>query len=59
MLARLFRYGTIPYHGGFVNFATGRTSSLRVDPAVWRRIVEQNQRTQKECPIRRRTAKAS
>ncbi len=55
MLARLFRYGTIPYHGGFANFATGRTSSLPVDPVVWKRIVEQNQSVQKEHPLRRRT----
>src|SRR5260221_8830011 len=45
MLARLFRYGRITYHGAFINIATGRTSSLPVDPAVWQRIVEQNQRT--------------
>ena len=45
MLARLFRYGRITYHGAFINIATGRTSSLPVDPAVWQRIVEQNRRT--------------
>lgn len=28
MLARLFRYGRICYHGGFTNLATGRISSL-------------------------------
>src|SRR5882724_1610880 len=28
MLARLFRYGRITYHGAFINIATGRTSSL-------------------------------
>jgi sulfur-carrier protein adenylyltransferase/sulfurtransferase len=39
MLARLFRRGRISYHGGFINIATGRTSSLPVDPAVWQRIV--------------------
>jgi PRTRC genetic system ThiF family protein len=30
MLARLFRYGRLPYHGGFVNLATGRTSSMPI-----------------------------
>jgi PRTRC genetic system ThiF family protein len=30
MLARLFRRGRLPYHGGFVNVATGRVSSLAV-----------------------------
>jgi PRTRC genetic system ThiF family protein len=28
MLARLFRYGTLSYHGGFINLATGRMSPL-------------------------------
>lgn len=30
MLARLFRYGRLSYHGGFVNVATGRVSCLAV-----------------------------
>ena len=34
LLARLFRYGEISYHGGFINLATGATSVLRIDPAV-------------------------
>jgi PRTRC genetic system ThiF family protein len=37
LLARLFRYGEISYHGGFVNLATGVTSVLRIDPQYWRR----------------------
>jgi hypothetical protein len=32
LLARLFRYGEISYHGGFINLATGATSGLRIDP---------------------------
>jgi PRTRC genetic system ThiF family protein len=44
MMARLFRYGRLSYHGGFLNFVTGRLASLPVDPAVWQRIREQNQR---------------
>ena len=39
MLTRLFRYGRLSYHGGFVNIASGRTSALPVDPAVWQRIM--------------------
>ena len=39
MLARLFRYGSLTYHGGFVNLRTGQTSPLPVDPATWRRIM--------------------
>ncbi len=38
MLARLFRYGWLSYHGGFVNLRTGRTTALPVDPVGWRRI---------------------
>lgn len=30
MVARLFRYGRLSYHGGFVNLATGRMVSLPV-----------------------------
>jgi PRTRC genetic system ThiF family protein len=38
MLARLFRYGKLSYHGGFVNLRNGRTVALPVDPAVWSRM---------------------
>jgi PRTRC genetic system ThiF family protein len=37
LLARLFRYGEINYHGGFINLATGATSVLRIDPRYWKR----------------------
>ena len=46
MLARLFRYGLLSYHGGFVNLRTGRTTSLPVDPAVWERM----RGAQRDCP---------
>jgi hypothetical protein len=39
MLARFFRHGKLTHHGGFANLATGRVSSLPIDPAVWHRIV--------------------
>ncbi len=39
MLARLFRYGRLNYHGGFVNLASGRTSALPVDPSTWKRMM--------------------
>jgi hypothetical protein len=32
MLACLFRYGRLSYHGGFVNVATGRVSCLPIIP---------------------------
>jgi PRTRC genetic system ThiF family protein len=38
LLARLFRYGRIGYHGGFVNLNTGQVSPLPVNPAVWNRM---------------------
>lgn len=39
LLARLFHYGRLSHHGGFINLATGRMSPLPVDPAVWKRIM--------------------
>ncbi len=45
LLARLFRYGEISYHGGFVNLATGVTSVLRADPKGWQRIQRVNKRS--------------
>jgi len=38
LLARLFRYGNISYHGGFINLRDGCSGRLPVDPGVWRRI---------------------
>ncbi len=40
LLARLFRYGRLLHHGGFINLATGRISPLPVNPAVWHRIAK-------------------
>ena len=37
LLARLFRYGEISYHGGFISLATGVTSVLMIDPQCWKR----------------------
>src|SRR5713226_4041567 len=60
MLARLFRYGRLSYHGGFINLQSGKCSSLAVDPAVWQRIVAQNQRThERKKSLRIKTARAS
>ena len=36
LLARLFRYGAVSYHGGFINLATGVSGRLSADPSVWR-----------------------
>ena len=38
LLARLFRYGNISYHGGFVNLQEGCGARLAVDPFLWTRL---------------------
>jgi PRTRC genetic system ThiF family protein len=38
LLARLFRYGSVSYHGGFINLSTGASARLSVDPTMWRLI---------------------
>lgn len=43
MLARLFRYGRLSYHGGFVNLQTGRAAPIPVNPTGWKRM--KNSRT--------------
>lgn len=45
LLARLFRYGEINYHGGFINLATGATSVIRIDPKCWKRMRRHGSRT--------------
>ncbi|MHB8413211.1 MAG: PRTRC system ThiF family protein [Candidatus Acidiferrales bacterium] len=38
LVARLFRYGEISYHGGFMNLASGESAVLRADPTLWARM---------------------
>ena len=38
LLARLFRYGTVCYHGGFISLSTGVSSRLPIDASMWRRL---------------------
>jgi hypothetical protein len=39
LLARLFRYGTVSYHGGFVGLSgLAGVQALRVDPKYWHRL---------------------
>ena len=45
LLARLFRYGEISYHGGFINLAKGGLV-LRIDPQYWKRNPEVEQAIQ-------------
>jgi PRTRC genetic system ThiF family protein len=44
LLARLFRYGEISYHAGFINLATGVASVLRIDPRSWKRTLRVSKR---------------
>ncbi|HET9184337.1 MAG TPA: PRTRC system ThiF family protein [Candidatus Angelobacter sp.] len=53
MLARLFHHGRLPYHGGFVNLATGVCAAIPVNPAAWQRLFEANQ-TAPAAPVRTR-----
>jgi PRTRC genetic system ThiF family protein len=45
MLARLFRYGKLRHHGGFLNVATGQMSAIPVDPDLWRRMIRRTKET--------------
>jgi hypothetical protein len=44
MLARLFRYGKLHYHGAFFNAETGRMSALPVNPQMWTKVRRRNRR---------------
>lgn len=59
LLARLFRYGSIEYHGAFVNVAGQRVQPLAVDPTVWRRLRRRGKRaTIGQAPRAHATSKA-
>jgi PRTRC genetic system ThiF family protein len=46
LLARLFRYGVISYHGGFVGLSSlGGVQALRIDPKCWKRWRRLHKRT--------------
>jgi len=46
LLARLFRYGVISYHGGFVGLSSlGGVQALRIDPKHWKRLRRLHKRT--------------
>lgn len=47
MIARLFRHGRLPHHGGFLNLETNRLTALLVDPKLWRRTRRRCLRYQK------------
>lgn len=39
LLGRLFRYGAISYHGGFVSLTSGVCAPMRIEPKTWKRIM--------------------
>ncbi|HEV2495731.1 MAG TPA: PRTRC system ThiF family protein [Terriglobia bacterium] len=43
LLGRLFRYGAISYHGGFVSLDSGACAPMRIEPKTWKRIMRANQ----------------
>ena len=49
LMARLFRYGEISYHGGFINLASGVASVLRIDPQCWKRTRRVNKHNMRLC----------
>lgn len=48
-LSRLLRYGKVSHHGAFFNAATGKMSSLAVDPDRWAKLRSQNRKQQKKA----------
>lgn len=52
LLARLFRYGEVSYHGAFVNLATGRVNPLAVDRQAWDRLRKSARRAKRFSAIR-------
>ncbi len=38
LLARLFRYGMVCYHGSFISLSTGVSSRLQIDASLWKRL---------------------
>lgn len=43
LLGRLFRYGIVSYHGGFVNLVSGACAPVRIEPKTWKRIMRAKQ----------------
>jgi PRTRC genetic system ThiF family protein len=60
LLARLFRYGTISYHGAFVSLSSlSNVQALRVDPKYWQRLRTKTQRSRIQKHDAAGSAKAS
>lgn len=56
MLGRLFRYGELPYHGGFVNLTTGQTTRIPVSPDYWASLRPRRRRRPAAMHASRRVA---
>jgi len=60
LLARLFRYGTISYHGAFVSLSSlSSVQALRVDPKYWQRLRTKARRSRIQKPDAVGSAEAS
>ncbi len=44
LLSRLFRHGSVGYHGGFLSLSSGSSLGLRAEPAVWKRLIARNRK---------------
>ncbi|HEX5481807.1 MAG TPA: PRTRC system ThiF family protein [Terriglobia bacterium] len=49
LLARLFRYGEIAYHGAFIDVAAARAVPLPIDPKLWRRLRRRQRRREAQA----------
>lgn len=54
LLGRLFRYGTVSYHGGFLSLANGTCAPMRIEPKSWKRIMRPSQ--QNACAAKQAAA---
>jgi len=59
LLARMFRYGQISHHGGFVDVANARCVPLAVEPLIWRRIRKRHETKQSRKARHRKWAPAA
>ena len=56
LLARLFRYGQIRHHGGFVDVANARCVPLPIDPSLWRRVTRRRAKGRRGHDVSARAA---
>ena len=44
LLSRLFRCGSISYHGGFLSLSSGSSLGLRAEPGLWKSMTARNRK---------------